>query len=126
MHCPPAALRPLHSVARLIGGGEGADHGAVIGALGAQIHFVDRRLPAAELVGVFGLQAAERGLRVGFAALRRHLHGIAAGGMRCVLACAIGAGAATDAVRMGARAAGAAGASGLSESGALLGADAVA
>src|SRR5450759_636040 len=49
--------------ARLIGVAEGADHGAVVGALFAQIDLVDQRLFAAELAGVFALQAAERSLR---------------------------------------------------------------
>src|SRR5450755_3181032 len=77
---PAGRLEAAAQRTRVVGGGEGADHGAVIGALVAQLHFVDQRLAAAELGRVLGLQTAERGLRLGFATLRRQLHGIAAAG----------------------------------------------
>src|SRR3954463_15785413 len=70
----------LQAGAKLAGifGRHRPDHGAVIDALGAKIHVADQRLLAAELARVLGLEAAERRLRLSFAALRRNLHRVAA------------------------------------------------
>src|SRR5450759_4421788 len=73
------SLEAAAQLARLIGVAEGADHGAVVDALGSQIGLADHGLTAAELIWELALQAAERGLRVGFAALRRYLHRVTAG-----------------------------------------------
>src|SRR5665647_97596 len=78
-----AAAGSLQAAAQLAGlaaTGEGPDHGAEIDALGAEIDPVDQRLLAAELARILGLQAVERGLRVGLATLRRDLHRVAAAG----------------------------------------------
>src|SRR6476646_10878320 len=58
---------------RLIGIGEGPDHGPVERPLRTQIDCVDLRLAAAELAGELCLQGSEGRLGLGFAALRGHL-----------------------------------------------------
>jgi len=62
----------------LICRGEWTHHSAKEDALGAEVGAADDRRTAAEQVRIFGLQAAERGLRFLFATLRRNLNGIAA------------------------------------------------
>ena len=64
--------------AGLIRRGEWTHHCAKKDALGAEVGAADDRRTAAEQVRIFGLQAAERGLRFLFATLRRNLNGIAA------------------------------------------------
>jgi|SoimicMinimDraft_1059729.scaffolds.fasta_scaffold45245_1 hypothetical protein len=49
--------------------GKRSNHGAVIGALGAQIDLVDSGLPTAKLIRELGLQAAESRLSLTLAAL---------------------------------------------------------
>src|SRR5262245_47986998 len=54
--------------------GERPNHGAVIDALVAEIGAADDRLPGSQHIREFCLQSAERSLRVGLTALRRHLN----------------------------------------------------
>ena len=56
---------------------KGANHGAVIGALGAQIDLMDSGLPTAKLIRELGLKATERRLSLTLAALRGDLDVIA-------------------------------------------------
>src|SRR6476620_5998400 len=76
-------LEARAQLACLAGIGKGSNHGAVVGALGAQVGFVDRGLPTAKLVRELGLKAAERRLSLTLAALRRNLDVAARPTRRC-------------------------------------------
>src|SRR5271154_1778033 len=75
-------LEVVAKPSRLLRGGERTDQGAIVGALGAQIGAANDRLMAAELIGKFGPKLPERGLGLGFGALRCDLHGVATAGGR--------------------------------------------
>src|SRR5262245_3397972 len=67
-------------LARLLRRGERPHHGPVDNPFAAQVGTANDGLPVAELIGELGLQAAERGLRLTLALLRRELHDEAARG----------------------------------------------
>ena len=62
-------LEARAQLACLAGIGKRSNHGAVIGALCAQIDLVDSGLPTAKLIRELGLQAAESRLSLTLAAL---------------------------------------------------------
>ena len=68
-----SGLEARTQLGRLIGVGEGPNHGPVKRPLRAQIDFVDLGLAATELAGELCLQRSEGRLGLGFAALRGHL-----------------------------------------------------